>query len=85
MLITIYSSKQISYIRQKKIHTQNIMVICNFHMHFIFVWARYEGTLHYIHFVYLFIYLLKAIRKEELGFLLNVPFYYYLCYVLKIY
>jgi hypothetical protein len=46
VLVKIFLSKQIPYISRKVIHTQNVMVVCDFCMCFTFVWAGWEGTVH---------------------------------------
>jgi hypothetical protein len=60
--IKIYPSKQIPYIGRKWTPTRNVMAVCDFHIHFIFVWARWEGITHDTRIF------LETIRKEELRF-----------------
>jgi hypothetical protein len=61
--VTISPSKQISYIGRKGSPTQNVIDVCDFHMHFTFVWAGREGIAHNT------CIFLEAIRKKKLRFL----------------
>ena len=60
--IMVPKDRQISYIGRKSMTTQNVMVVCDFNMYFMFAWDGQEVV---AQDVWVF---LKALRRLELGF-----------------